>query len=358
MSALDSIIKQKRAEAETSDEGFSGTVAVGLDGETTEAKPAAKRKSAEAKKKKPTGDKATDAVKRAMSVLEIEQEGETSVGSAPMASKAQVFGGDRLDPIARPNGQSYRPRILTDKTDVETLRACRDAEIPVLLGGFPGCGKTAMIEAAFGDDLVTIEGHGDMEVTDLVGTWVAQTNGTYAWVDGPLVVAMKEGRVLFVDDCTLIPAPVLARLYPSMDGRKTVRVTEHEGETINAADGFFVVGAHNPGAPGAILSEALASRFLVQIDVESDLNLATSMGVDRRIVKAAKNLRERRDKGTSTWAPEMRELLGFARVSKALGMDVAAANMVSVAPEDARDAVIEALGTAFPGLEPLRLGDA
>lgn len=348
MSGLEELIKNHKAEAEE----FAAELAK----KKPAPKTAAAKKKAAGKKADP--DKARAAVKKAMSVLEPEQDEETGEGTKS-EPKAKTISKTRLQPITRPNGAEYTPRPLADsgKTDVETLQACREDDLQVLLSGYPGCGKTAMVEAAFGEDAITVEGHGDMEVADLLGSWQPNPdpNEPYVWRDGPLVRAMKEGRVLFLDDTTLVPAPVLARLYAAMDGRKVIRVTEHEGETVTAQPGFFVVGAHNPGAPGAILSEALSSRFLVQFEVESDLRIAAQMGVDRTVIRAARNLRKRREEGTSTWAPEMRELLGYARVAKTLGKKVAAANLVAVAPEESRDAVIEALGNSFPGVDALRL---
>jgi len=348
MSTLEELIKNHKADSED----FAGSVkpkAATAAGKATATKKAAKKDG-----------EAAAAVKKAMSILEPEQADETGEG-ADVDTKPQAISKTRLAAIVRPNGQDYNPRPLaaSGKTDVETLQACRQDSLPVLLAGFPGCGKTAMVEAAFGQDAITVEGHGDMEVADLLGSWQPNPNPDepYIWQDGPLVRAMKEGRVLFLDDTTLVPAPVLARLYAAMDGRKVIRVTEHQGETVEAIEGFFVVGAHNPGAPGAILSEALSSRFLVQFEVESDLSIAAKMGVDRTVIRAARNLRKRRAEGTVTWAPEMRELLGYARVAKTLGKQVAAANLVAVAPEEARDAVIEAMGNSFPGIEALRLSE-
>ena len=52
-----------------------------------------------------------------------------------------------------------------------------------------------------------------------------------------------------------------------MDGRREITVKAHKGETIKAADGFYLIGGHNPGVHGAVLTEALSSRFSVQIQV-------------------------------------------------------------------------------------------
>lgn len=324
--------------------------------EEIEDEPKPKAKAKPKPKAKSGSDKAKKAVDDALKMLgedSPEPEGDT----APVVAGEPKFGADDLKPVARPNGDLYTPRQLGERTDIQTVQAARAAAIPVLLGGYPGCGKTALIEAAFGAELITVEGHGDMEVTDLVGNYVPQPDGSFEWNDGPLTRAMKEGRPFLLDEITLVPAPVLARLYAAMDGRNTIRITEHEGETIVAEEGFFVLGAHNPGAPGAIFSEALASRFLIQIEVESDFSVAKSLGVDWRVIKVAKNLRKQRKEGGVIWAPEMRELLGFQKVASALGLHTAASNLVQVAPEDVRDELISQLGKYWPGLEPLRLGE-
>lgn len=307
------------------------------------------------------GDVSGGKIRQVMASLDDDQLEETAGQEEVVEAGPHQFTDDQLKPVSRPSGENYRPRKMESagRTDLELLVACRSDELPVLLSGYPGCGKTAMIEAAFQEDMLTVEGHGEMEVSDLMGSWQPNPDpdNPYVWKDGPLVKAMREGKVLFVDDITLIPAQVLARLYPAMDGRKVVRLNEHEGESVQVEPGFFVVGAHNPGAPGAILSEPLASRFLVQFEVESDLSLALEMGVSRTVIRAARNMRKRRREGSVNWAPEMRELLAYQKVCGTLGKQAAAENLVAIAPPEAQEALIEALGNAFPGVEALRLSE-
>ena len=78
--------------------------------------------------------------------------------------------------------------------DVTLLRESIDAGLTVLLYGEPGCGKTALVEAAFGDDLFTVQGTVETETADFVGSWVQQPDGTYLWVDGPLPCVPPEAR--------------------------------------------------------------------------------------------------------------------------------------------------------------------
>ncbi|MFD0328284.1 AAA family ATPase [Streptacidiphilus monticola] len=233
--------------------------------------------------------------------------------------------------MLRPNGQRYHPRTLAGLPDVEVLRTLRAGGVPVLLYGPPGTGKTSLIEAAF-DDLITLAGDGDTTVADLIGEYTQDPAGGYRFQYGPLVTAMTEGRALLIDDATLISPKVLAALYPAMDGRRQIQVKAHTGETITAKDGFYVIAGHNPGVHGAILTEALASRFSVQIQVGSDYDLAAALKIDPRAVRIARHLAARHLTGDLGWAPQLRELIAFQKVADLLGPDTAFANLVGIAP--------------------------
>lgn len=259
-------------------------------------------------------------------------------------------------PVTRPNGRLYHPRKLVGFSDVTALRKLREAGVPVLLYGPPGTGKTSVIEAAF-PDIVTVQGDGDTTVADFVGEYTQTPDGRYVFVHGPLVTAMREGRTLFIDDATLIAPTVLAVVYPAMDGRRQIIVKANGGEVVTAAEGFYVVAGHNPGVHGAVLSDALSSRFSVQIQVSTDYDLAEQLKIDRRAVLIARNLATRQEKGEVGWAPQLRELIAFNKIAAVLGLDAAASNLVGTAPEEDREIVANAVRNVFgKTVAPLALG--
>ncbi|MEV4559410.1 AAA family ATPase [Kitasatospora sp. NPDC049285] len=263
----------------------------------------------------------------------------------------------QVGPIRRAGGQLYHPRELADLPDVEALNRLRDADVPVLLYGPPGTGKTSLVEAAF-PDLLTVAGDGDTTVGDLIGEYTQDDAGAYVFQYGPLVTAMTEGRALLIDDATLISPKVLAALYPAMDGRRQIQVKAHKGETIKAEKGFYVVAGHNPGVHGAVLTEALSSRFSVQIQVGTDYDLAMALRIDARVVRVARNLARQVELGELGWAPQLRELLSYQKTEKVLGTKAALANLIGIAPVEDRDAVVAAVSKVIgvKDVAPLTLG--
>ncbi len=260
------------------------------------------------------------------------------------------------EPVRRPNGQMYHPRKLSGLSDVTALRRLRDAGVSALMYGPPGTGKTSVVEAAF-DDLVTIQGDSDTVTDDFVGSYSQTPDGRYEFAYGPLVTAMREGRALFIDDATLIPPTVLAVVYPAMDGRRQIIIKTHKNEVVDAAPGFYVVAGHNPGVHGAVLTDALSSRFAAQIHVSTDYELATKLNIEPKAVRVAKNLAARQEKGEIGWAPQLRELIAFNRIADVLGTNAAAGNLVGIAPEEDRDVVAEAVRNTFgANVAPLSLG--
>lgn len=250
--------------------------------------------------------------------------------------------------MKRPNGEDYHVRKLGMHDDVAILVKARKEGIPVLTYGPPGTGKTAMIEAAFGE-IETVQGNGDTDVLEFVGSFIQLPNGAFEWKDGPLVRAMEKGIPLYVDEIALIEPKVMSVVYGAMDGRGVIEVTQNpdRGE-VEAKPGFYVIASCNPNAPGARMSEALLSRFRLQFLVNTDYDLAKRLGVPTKVVGAAQNLYQKQTvDGAISWSPQLRELLGYLENERAFGPEVALSNLVSQAPEQDRAYVADVLTRRF-----------
>ena len=248
----------------------------------------------------------------------------------------------------RPNGQAYFSRAWGEHADVEVLKKARNSSHYVLLYGAPGCGKTALAEAAFGEDLYTVLGSGDTEVSDLVGGYVQTPSGGFEWVDGALLRAAEEGKPLLIDEIGLIDPKVVSIVYGLMDGRQEYTVTQNpERGTVKAKDGFYVLAATNPNAPGVRLSEALLSRFTLHAEMTTDYTLARKLGAPAPVVTVAQNLFKKQQSGEVSWSPQMRELLAFRDVSVDFGTNFAISNLIASAPELDRPIVADVFTRVF-----------
>jgi SpoVK/Ycf46/Vps4 family AAA+-type ATPase len=248
----------------------------------------------------------------------------------------------------RPNGEFYYSRKWGEHSDIEALRKARSLNQFVLLYGSPGCGKTALVEGAFGSELETILGSGDTELSDFIGGYVQTPSGGFEWIDGALVRCAEQGKVLLIDEIGLIDPKVLSAVYGLMDGRKEIAITQNpERGTIKAQEGFYVVGATNPNAFGVRLSEALLSRFTIQVEMTTDWSLAKKLGVPAPAITASQNLAKKQATNEISWSPQFRELLAFRNISKEFGTNWAISNLVAVAPEIDRAVVADVFTRVF-----------
>jgi hypothetical protein len=305
------------------------------------------------------GAELMDAANRWMAQLTAEPSAAVATAAAAVDEKTAAvvdlaaYAKGQANKYTRPNGEDYMPRkVMIDgqiSQDVIFVRKAFDNRMPLLFFGAPGCGKTALVEAAL-DGLVTIQGTLETEVADFVGSWAQQTDGTYRWVDGPLAIAADTGKPLLIDEVALIDPRVMAVVYGLMDGRDELVVTANpERGNIKVKDGFCVFGACNPDVPGAVMSDALLSRFKLHIEMTTDWGVCKTLGVRSEIVTVARNLHKRKGSAELMAAPQIRELLTFEQTAKVFGLDIALRNFVAQARPEDRHHYESAIKDVFKG---------
>jgi nitric oxide reductase NorQ protein len=142
----------------------------------------------------------------------------------------------------------------------------------VLLKGPTGSGKTKLadtLSSLFAQPMHSINCSVDLDAESLLGyKTIAEKDGknTIEFVEGPVIKAMKEGHLLYIDEINMAKPETLPILNGVLDYRRMI-TNPFTGEVVKAADSFGVVAAINEGYVGTVpLNEALKNRFVV-VDV-------------------------------------------------------------------------------------------
>lgn len=239
-------------------------------------------------------------------------------GIIPALDEPLVDDAVTAPPITLRDGSRYWPRELFGSTDVDVLRRVRGTA-HARLSGPPGAGKTSLVDAAFGDDVITVQGHPDLTVASLYGQYLpSRGDAAWEWFDGPLVRSMRDGAVLLVDEINRAPADVDDALLSATDARASIVISDRPDlPPVVAAPGFMVIATSNDADRGTRpLSAGLLRRLNVHVRVETDFATARAEGIDPQLLHVARNLRTSATAvshargGAPIWWPQLADLRG------------------------------------------------
>uniref|UniRef100_A0A452YC03 AAA+ ATPase domain-containing protein n=1 Tax=Aegilops tauschii subsp. strangulata TaxID=200361 RepID=A0A452YC03_AEGTS len=142
-------------------------------------------------------------------------------------------------------------------TSKNVLRVLRGMQLPkpLLLEGSPGVGKTSLIMslAGFsGHNVVRINLSEQTDMMDLLGSDLpleGENGIEFAWSDGILLQALKNGSWVLLDELNLAPQSVLEGLNAILDHRAEVYIPEL-GQTYKCPQSFRVFACQNPSSQG------------------------------------------------------------------------------------------------------------
>jgi nitric oxide reductase NorQ protein len=193
---------------------------------------------------------------------------------------------------------------LPQANEVELFEAAAEMNLPILIKGPTGCGKTRFIESMgekLGRDVYTVVCHDDLSAADLVGRHLINEEGTY-WQDGPLTKAVRHGGICYIDEIIEARKDTTVVLHSLADYRRVLPI-DRTGELIEAHPDFMLVVSYNPGYQNVLkgMKPSTKQRFISlsfdypKPDIEKEVLIKES-GIDettaQKLVDIASEIRQ------------------------------------------------------------------
>lgn len=193
--------------------------------------------------------------------------------------------------------------------EIEIFLAAYQQELPILLKGPTGCGKTRFMEHMawrLQKPFITVSCHDDLTASDLVGRFLV-FGGETRWVDGPLARAVRHGAICYLDEIVEARKDTTVVIHPLADDRRVLPM-EKIGELLEASSDFCLAISYNPGYQSVLkdLKQSTRQRFVAlefdypKAELETEI-LCQETGIDaslaQRLVKFAHMTRNLKGSG-------------------------------------------------------------
>ncbi|KND03960.1 uncharacterized protein SPPG_08934 [Spizellomyces punctatus DAOM BR117] len=227
------------------------------------------------------------------------------IGASDLSSLTVDLSGILLPSASAPDNNRIPSLIPTSTTrrNLHSVALALSLNVPILLQGAPGVGKTSLVEEAARllgrhDTLLKIHLGDQTDAKVLLGTYICtSTPGSFRWQPGVLTTAVTEGRWILFEDVDLAPLEVVSVLVPLLETGWLFVASR--GEKVKAKEGFRVFGTRSvgPGTRGMgghaageglwhrVAVEPLSEQEIVDVISEKFPRLKAA-GLQERIIKA------------------------------------------------------------------------
>jgi len=151
------------------------------------------------------------------------------------------------------------------KDEIDVFEAAYANQLPVLIKGPTGCGKSRFMEYMawrLKRPMITVSCHDDLTASDLVGRYLI-TGGETVWVDGPLAKAVQSGAICYLDEVVEARKDTTVVIHPLADDRRVLPM-DKRGVLLKAHQDFSLAISYNPGYQSILkdLKQSTRQRFV------------------------------------------------------------------------------------------------
>jgi nitric oxide reductase NorQ protein len=157
------------------------------------------------------------------------------------------------------------PYYEPNSGEVEVFTAAYRNQLPILLKGPTGCGKTRFIHYMswlLKRPLVTVACHDDLTAADLIGRYLVR-GGETQWLDGPLTHAVRTGAICYLDEIVEARKDTSVVIHPLCDDRRILPI-DKLSQLLHVPAEFCLVVSYNPGYQSVLkdLKQSTRQRFV------------------------------------------------------------------------------------------------
>ena len=198
--------------------------------------------------------------------------------------------------LATLSADQYYTRQFAGVDEVEIADFAVKHRLNILTFGHSGTGKTSFAEhyarirswqytnIPSNDSLSAPEVQGNMVFDQELNQWV--------WVNSPFVDVIQNGGVLNIGEIVHASKSVKNFLVSLLDHRRSVTLTAHKGEVINASPDLLIIADFNPNYRGSQpLPEHIADRFPIKLHYDYDRKLEEKYVISGSLLDLAFGMR-------------------------------------------------------------------